>query len=113
MIQQTQEQWLSSVYAASNVEGGLAFPDFMKVAEAYGFKTIRISKNDELRDRIRGALNIEGTSFCNVEINPKHRVIPQVKYGRAIEDSQPLLERTEFLKNMIIKPLDISLEDDS
>ena len=42
MIKQTQEQWLESRYEASTNESGLAFPDFLKVARAYGFKTINI-----------------------------------------------------------------------
>ena len=111
MIQQTQDQWLNSLYSASTVNGGLAFPDFTKVAEAYGFKTVSISRNDEVRDHIREALNSEGPSFCNIEISSDHRVIPQVKFGRPNEDTEPLLERQEFLKNMIVKPLDVSHED--
>ena len=111
MIQQTQDQWLNSLYSASNVDGGLALPDFVKVAEAYGFKTVSISQNDEVRDHIREALNIEGPSFCNVEISPRHRVVPQVKFGRPNEDPEPLLGRQEFLENMIVKPLDVSLKD--
>ncbi len=111
MIQQTQDQWLNSVYSASTVNGGLAFPNFLKVAEAYGFKTVSISKNDEVRNHIREALNSEGPTFCNIEISPHHRVIPQVKFGRPNEDPEPLLEREEFLKNMIVKPLECCLDD--
>jgi len=110
MIKQTQDQWLNSLYSASTVDGGLALPNFMKVAEAYGFNTVSISKNDKMRDHIREALNNEGPSFCSVEISPDHRVIPQVKFGRPNEDAEPLLERQEFFKNMIIKPLNVSLE---
>lgn len=110
MIQQTQDQWLGSRYLASTVEGGLAFPDFVKVAEAYGFKTVTIVRNRELQGRIREVLDIEGPVFCNVEINPEHRVIPQVKYGRPNEDSEPLLDRKEFLENMIVKPAEASLK---
>jgi len=111
MIQQTQDQWLNSLYSASTVDGGLAFPDFMKVAEAYGFKTVSITRSDEVRGHIKETLKSEGPTFCNVEISPDHRVIPQVKFGRPNEDTEPLLERQEFLENMIVKPLDVSLED--
>ncbi|MEW6419849.1 MAG: thiamine pyrophosphate-binding protein [Nitrospirota bacterium] len=109
MIQQTQDQWLDSKYLASTVEGGLAFPDFVKVAKAYGYKTTTISRNRELNRRIRDVLDNEGPVFCNVEIKPEHRVIPQVKFGRPNEDAEPLLERKEFLKNMIVKPIKKSL----
>ena len=110
MIQQTQEQWLGSRYLASSVEGGLAFPDFVKVADAYGYKTVTIASNKELHPRIREVFDSDGTVFCNVEISPKHRVIPQAKFGRPNEDAEPLLDRKEFLENMIVKPDEASLK---
>jgi len=113
MIQQTQDQWLESRYFASSAEGGLAFPDFKKVAEAYGYKTITISSNGELDNKICEALENHEPVFCNVEIPTRHRVVSQVKFGRPIEDSEPLLERKEFLKNMIVKPVKESLIDPS
>ncbi len=110
MIRQTQDQWLESRYEASTVEGGLAFPDFVKVAKAYGYKTVNIASNKELHERIREVLDSEGPAFCNIEVSPAHRVIPQVKFGRPIEDTEPLLDRREFLENMIVKPVEESLK---
>lgn len=109
MIQQTQDQWLESKYLASSVEGGLAFPDFARVAQAYGFPSVSVQTNQELPGALRQALNTSGPFFCNVEIRPEHRVIPQTKFGRPNEDPEPLLNRDEFLSNMIVKPLDVSL----
>jgi acetolactate synthase-1/2/3 large subunit len=109
MIQQTQDQWLDSRYEASTVEGGLAFPDFVKVADAYGFKTVTIDSNRKVHALIKEVLGSQGSVFCNIEISPKQRVIPQVKYGRPIEDAEPLLNRKEFLENMIVKPVKASL----
>jgi acetolactate synthase I/II/III large subunit len=103
MIRQTQDQWLGSSYIASSVEGGLPEVDFCKIAQAYDFHTISISKNDQINKAIDAVLRKKGPVFCNVEINHDHRVNPQVKYGRPNEDSEPLLERKEFLKNMLVK----------
>jgi acetolactate synthase I/II/III large subunit len=110
MIQQTQDQWLDSRYEASTVEGGLAFPDFEKVAESYGFRVVRIDRNRGISEKVREVLATPGHVFCNVEINRKHRVIPQVKFGRPIEDSEPFLARKEFLDNMIVQPMKVCLE---
>lgn len=109
MIKQTQEQWLDSKYEASSDHSGLAFPNFLRVAKAYGFKTISITKNRSVPARIKEALEHSGPVFCNVEINPEHRVIPQVLFGRAIEDAEPFLDRKEFMENMIVKPDKASL----
>lgn len=111
MIQQTQDQWLGSEYYASSVEGGLASPDFLAIARAYGFKTFKIEWNRDLESIVGRVLTQEGPVFCDVEIRPDHRVTPQTKFGRPIEDSEPLLDRNEFLANMIVKPEEVSLEN--
>jgi len=103
MIQQTQDQWLGSKYLASTVVGGLAFPDFLKVARAYGYKTIDVSTNEFLPEKISEVLNSPGPVFCNVRISSEHRVIPQVKFGSPIEDSEPFLDKEEFKKDMIVE----------
>lgn len=108
MVKQTQEMWLGANYYATSIEGGLACPDFAAVARAYGFRTDTLSLNKDIPGKLREALESEGPSFLNIEINPEHRVIPQVKFGRPNEDADPLLERKEFFRNMIVKPLPVS-----
>ncbi len=105
MIKQTQEQWLDARYNASSVEGGLALPDFTALAKVYGFKTLTIKRNTDIRARVRETLDHSGPTFCNVEIESDHRVLPQVKYGRPLEDSEPLLDRHTFNAAMIIPPM--------
>lgn len=109
MIRQTQDQWFHSRYEASTIESGLAFPDFVKVAKAYGYKTVTISRAKEIPEGIKETLSSAKAVFCNIEIRPEHRVIPQVKFGRAIEDGEPLLDRKDFFNCMIIKPHHASL----
>jgi acetolactate synthase-1/2/3 large subunit len=105
MIQQTQDQWLNSRYIASSVEGGLAFPDFEKVAGAYGFPTVTLRTNDDADSKLGAILAADGPCFVNVELLAEERVSPQVKFGRPIEDAEPLLPRTEFFENMIVEPV--------
>ena len=35
---------------------------------------------------------------------------PQVRFGYPLEDGEPLIDRDEFLANMIVKPMPVSLE---
>jgi len=106
MIRQTQDQWLNSHYVASSVKGGLPDLNYSKIAKAYGFYTIDISKNNNIKKYIQKAFKSKGPVFCNVEISPNHRVIPQVKYGKPNEDPEPLLDREDFFKDMIVPPVD-------
>jgi len=110
MIQQTQDQWLNSNYVASTVEGGLAFPDFIKVAKAYGFPVISMRKNAEVSGKVRKAFAAKGPVFCDIEIDPARRVIPQVVFGRPIEDAHPLIDRRILKKNMLVSLLEASLK---
>ena len=111
MIQQTEEQWLDSRYFASNEKGGLPIADIVSIAKAYGFNTEKIRKNSERDVVLSKIFNSNEPYFCSVEVDPISRVYPQVKFGRPNEDTEPLLDRKTFLKNMIVKPLPISLEN--
>jgi len=110
MVRQTQEMWLGGNYYATSVEGGLGFPDFVQVAKAYGIEADTLALSRDTVGKLSHALNREGPSFLNIEIALDRRVIPQVKFGRPNEDADPLLDREEFLANMLVKPLPVSLE---
>jgi acetolactate synthase I/II/III large subunit len=111
MIQQTQDQWLASRYVASSLQGGLAFPDFGALSEAYGIKSFAIRTNEDIVSGINRALSDDEPCWIDVEIPSAERVIPQVKYGRPVEDADPLLPRRIFLDAMIIDPLPVCLKD--
>lgn len=105
LIKQFQDVWLNSCYKASSVEGGLGDPDFVKIAIAYGMAGIQINNNQELREKIKQALEFNGPILCNVDLKCGEKVIPKLEFGKPIEDSSPLLDREEFMKNMIVPAL--------
>lgn len=110
IIQQTQDDWLDSRYCASRPQTGLADPDYVKIAEAYGLHTVTIRGHRGMNDKIRDVLDRPEAVLCNVEISQDQRIIPMLQFGRPIEDAKPLLDRKEFMTNMIVKPLEESLE---
>lgn len=101
IIRQTQDTWLDSRYEASSEEGGLALPDFIEIARAYGMQTETINNHRELRVKIRKVLHAKGAVLCSVAIYPDAKITPKLTIGRPIEDSAPLLSREEFLENML------------
>jgi len=108
MTRQTQDQWQGGKYFSTSVKGGLPSPDFLRIAKAYGFKTVNITKNNEVNKKVKEVFKTKGPVFCNVEIKPGHRVTPQVKFGRPNEDQNPFLPREEFFENMIVEPVEVS-----
>jgi acetolactate synthase I/II/III large subunit len=106
LIKQFQDVWLNSCYKASSVSGGLGDPDFVRIAKAYDIDACSITSNKEIKQKIREILDFNGPYLCSVEIKCGEKVIPKLEFGKPIEDSSPLLDRDEFKKNMIVKPLD-------
>lgn len=110
MVRQTQEMWLDGNFYATSAEGGLPNPDFVAIARAYGLRAETLALNADIAAKLREMLSNNEPCLLNIELDPDHRVVPQVKYGRPNEDADPLLEREEFLSNMIVKPMPVSLK---
>jgi acetolactate synthase-1/2/3 large subunit len=110
MVRQTEAQWLRGVNVGTSTESGLGFPDFIALAESFGFRTSQLTKNADLARGLKKVLTEPGASFVRIEIPPEKGVIPQVAFGYPIEDSEPHLPRDEFLGNMKVAPLPVSLK---
>lgn len=93
---------------------GVSFPDFEKVANAFGISYVRLEGSDDLPNKIKNMLAIEGPVICEVmcvekqgflnvssTFNSKKRLVT-----RPLEDQAPFLERNVFLKEMVIEPID-------
>ena len=105
LVRQTQDQWFDSNYIGSSSDGGVANPDYIQIAKAYGYQTFSVSRNRDVKRIIKKVLDTDGPVFCEVSISSKHRVVPLVGFGRPIEDADPLIDRDVFKKDMLIDPL--------
>jgi len=121
-IRHTQAQFLRANYPGSSLKGGMSLPDFLKVATAYGLKNTRVHNHSELLEKIRWCLEESGPVLCEIMVSPDQQLIAQQGFAvnpdgtyspRPLEDMYPYLDRKEFLENMIVKPLDVSLKDAS
>jgi len=110
MVRQTQEMWLDGNYYATSPEGGLPNPDFVAIARAYGLRAETLTLNADINAKLDDMLRGNEPCLLNIDIDPDHRVVPLVKYGRPNEDADPPLDRQEFLANMIVKPMSVSLK---
>lgn len=110
MIQQTQDDWLKKRYVASLGKKDLGTPDFVKIAKAYGVDAVRISGKKEMDKKLDFIIKSRKPQLCELELDENQRTVPMLKFGRPIEDTNPLLERKEFFENMIVKPVKESLK---
>jgi acetolactate synthase-1/2/3 large subunit len=102
MIKETQNQWLDNRYHGANEKQGLAFPDFLKIAEAYEIAPRGVYNNDEL---FKLEFN-KSPELYNIRLNPDKTEFPITLYGKPIEDLSPYLSKEELKENMIIPVLE-------
>lgn len=95
---------------------GLDFPDYGKIAAAFGIAYCRVENTGEIDRGIDQILASEGPFICEVMCDPDqfdlHNAL--VTYGkrkfgfRPIEDQSPFIDRETFFREMIVKPLEES-----
>lgn len=102
MIQRTQDMWFQSRYEGSDVEHGLAFPDFHKIIEDYGFSTVLIENNDTVETSLNELFCHSGPVCCIVKVPIKAPILPQLRGGSGLENMEPILSQGEVEKEMDI-----------
>ena len=89
----------------------LSFPEFKKLAEAFGYKYFCARSNAEMKDVVDKVLQIEGPVFCEIFTDTKQVWEPKSSTKRLpdgtlvsppLEDLAPFLPREELKRNMFI-----------
>jgi len=114
-IRSSQNGYFGRLTGADQTSG-FTLPDIVKIAEAYGLKTARISNPLNLRDQIKNVIDQDGPMICDVMVIPDESRSPRVSSfqkpdgsmaSKPLEDMWPFLDREEFLSNMMIEPVDL------
>lgn len=69
MVQRTQDTYMCSRYEGTDVASGLAFPDFKKVFDAYGFNTVVVDDDDKCGDKLKAAFDMRGPGCIIVKVS--------------------------------------------
>jgi acetolactate synthase-1/2/3 large subunit len=95
MVRQWQEFFYDRNYAATP----LLNPDFAKLAEAYGIRSMTISKRSEVVPAVEAARQHEGPVLINFKVEQEDTVYPMVAAGAALHDMirrpSPIVETAE------------------
>jgi len=83
MVRQWQELFWEGKY--SQVDMG-EFPDFVKLAEAYGVAGIRLTDKTTLVEDMRRAIALEGPVFVDVRVTREENTYPMIPAGHAARE---------------------------
>ncbi|MDD3436994.1 MAG: biosynthetic-type acetolactate synthase large subunit [Candidatus Gastranaerophilales bacterium] len=82
MVRQWQEKLYHKHYSYTKISG----PDFVKVAEAYGAKGIRVEREDEIIPALKAAIEYPGPVFLDFILEPFETVYPWVLAGKPMHE---------------------------
>lgn len=113
-IRVSQKNYFNNRFIGESPISGISFPDTLKIAAAYGIKTIRIHTQEELSQKIDEALYYDGPVVCDVIVPRDQPIIPTVSSivnkdgsmsSRPLEDMAPFLDRDEYRSNLYVKEI--------
>jgi acetolactate synthase-1/2/3 large subunit len=109
-IRQTQGNFFPDNIVGCGTDSGLSFPDFMKVAAAFGIGYQCCWKHDELDEVIKGTLSLEGPVICEIMLDLAQAFAPKLSSckledGRmvsaSLENMSPFLDKKELQSNIV------------
>jgi acetolactate synthase-1/2/3 large subunit len=80
MVRQWQELFYKKRYSYTPLES----PDFVKLAEAYGAKGLRVTRKDQVVGAIKEALATDNVVMMDFVVEPEENVFPMVPAGEAL-----------------------------
>ncbi|HEY55098.1 MAG TPA: biosynthetic-type acetolactate synthase large subunit [Dehalococcoidia bacterium] len=79
-------QWQEMFYGKRYVATPLSSPDFVKIAQAYGFPALRVEHKKEVIPAIQKAMEEPGPFLIDFNIEPEENVYPMVPPGAALSE---------------------------
>ena len=114
-IRNTQNGFFKGNKVGADEDSGVSFPDTIKLAQAYGFKTFKLDNQENIKNNLDEILNYNGALICEVMLSPDEKMYPKLSseikpngkmISKPLEDMFPFIDREEFKKNMIVEMLD-------
>lgn len=108
-IRQTQRNFFKGHMTGSGVDSGVSVPDFCKLAEGFGLKSVRISNPTNMDTEIRDILKMKEPVVCEVMVEKEYAFTPKLSAKKlpdgtmvspSLEDMFPFLDRKEYEENM-------------
>ena len=104
-IRQTQTNTFNANFCGLDPESGVGFPQWERVAHAFGLPYIRIDSTDGLEEGVSALLASEGPIVCEVVVGHEQNFEPKLSSRRlsdgtivspSLEDMSPFLDEAEL-----------------
>lgn len=114
-IRNTQKNYFSGRYLGTGLVSGLFIPDLVKVAEAMGIFSMRITELDKLNGSILNALDLGSPAIIEVVLQSEETLSPKCTpiaqedgslVSMPLEDMSPFISIEELEREMIV-PLSV------
>lgn len=109
-IRQTQRNFFSGHMTGSGDDSGVSVPDFCRLAEGFGLKSVRISNPLTMREELSKVLVQTEPVICEVMVEKEYAFLPKLSAKKlpdgtmvspSLEDMFPFLDRDEFNANLL------------
>jgi len=87
MVRQWQELFYNHNYVAVDTKQALCQPDFVKIAEAYGIKALRVTEKEQVRAAIDEAMAHSGPVLIDFVVEQEENVWPMVPAGASLAET--------------------------
>ena len=113
-IRHSQSKFFEGRFLGTDQTCGVSFPSIEKIVTAYGLKYFKIFDSKKLEEELEEILNYPKAAVCEVICSRNQEIVPSVAsftkedgtlVSKPLEDMYPFLDREEFRRNMIVKPL--------
>lgn len=111
-IRQTQRNLFKPPLIGLDPKTGVGFPDFEKLAQAFGFTYFELDKEPDAAGVIARVLETKGPVLCNVVVDPEQNFVPKLSskvlpdgqiVSPSMDDMFPFLPRDEYEQNRYLK----------
>lgn len=106
-IRQTQTNLFQPPFIGIDRDSGVGFPDFCKLAAAFGLQYFCIKSEEACDETLEAALGCKGPCLCEVMLDPKQNFAPKSSSkvmpdgtitSPSLDDMAPFLDREEFAR---------------
>ena len=87
MVKQFQREYFDDRFPGTVLTYGA--PDFVKISDAYGIESMRISMVEDVDNAIAWLLTKDAPCLLEVTIDPNTGIFPKMQFGHSLDDMMP------------------------